>query len=71
MSDINQKIRDAKKRLLEMHYLQKACHIGGKLSALDAMMVLHHEVMTPDDCFILSKGHWQGHCILLYGALDI
>ncbi len=60
MSNINQKIRVAKMRLLEMHYLQKACHIGGNLSALDAMMVLHHEVMTPADCFILSKGHSVG-----------
>ena len=35
-------------------------HIGGNLSALDAMLVLHHGVMGDQDTFILSKGHAAG-----------
>jgi transketolase len=34
--------------------------LGGNLSALDAMMLLHHELISPTDRFILSKGHAAG-----------
>ena len=57
---MKQKIKLAKKRLLEMHYASNIGHIGGNLSAFDAMMTLHHEVMSPEDTFILSKGHAAG-----------
>src|SRR3990167_8783587 len=57
---IKHKIRIAKKRLLEMHFTKHIGHIGGNLSALDALMVLHHEIMAPEDVFILSKGHAAG-----------
>lgn len=60
MTDIRHKIKDAKQRLLQMHFESKVGHIGGNLSALDAMMVLHHEIMQPEDTFILSKGHSAG-----------
>lgn len=58
--DIHHTLRVAKKRLLEMHYRSKVGHLGGNLSALDAMMVLHHQIMSPQDMFILSKGHAAG-----------
>ena len=35
-------------------------HIGGNLSALDAMLYLHHYVMSSEDQFVLSKGHAAG-----------
>lgn len=61
MSDsIQQKILQAKKRLLEMHFAAKVGHIGGNLSCLDALMVLHHDIMQTNDTFILSKGHAAG-----------
>jgi transketolase len=53
-------IRDARKRLLQMHFEAKVGHLGGNLSCLDALMVLHHQVMGPDDLFVLSKGHSAG-----------
>ncbi len=43
-----------------MHHLAKAGHIGGNLSALDALMVVFHDAMATDDRFILSKGHAAG-----------
>ncbi len=43
-----------------MHYESGVGHIGGNLSALDAMLSLHHRVMGADDLFILSKGHAAG-----------
>jgi transketolase len=49
-----------------MHYEAKVGHIGGNLSCLDALMVLHHQVLGPDDLFILSKGHAAG---ALYATL--
>ncbi len=50
----------ARRRLVDMHYRAKAGHIGGNLSCLDAMMLIHHEYLGPDDRFILSKGHSAG-----------
>ena len=43
-----------------MHYESQAGHIGGNLSSLDLMLVLHHEILDPDDRFVLSKGHAAG-----------
>jgi transketolase len=43
-----------------MHYEAKVGHIGGNLSALDAMLHLQGKVMTADDLFVLSKGHSAG-----------
>jgi transketolase len=43
-----------------MHYESRVGHIGGNLSALDALLYLHHEVMGPNDQFVLSKGHAAG-----------
>lgn len=50
----------ARRRLLLMHRRSGVGHLGGNLSAIDAMMLLHHEVLFPQDRFILSKGHAAG-----------
>lgn len=50
----------AKQRLLQMHYDSGVGHLGGNLSALDLLLTLHHDVMKPDDQFVLSKGHAAG-----------
>lgn len=57
---------EARARLLRMHYESKVGHIGGNLSALDAILHLHEEVLGPEDVFVLSKGHAAG---ALYVAL--
>ncbi len=49
-----------------MHYESGVGHIGGNLSSLDAMLLLFHEYISPQDRFILSKGHSAG---ALYTAL--
>lgn len=55
------KMQHARKRLLQMHFESGVGHIGGNLSALDAMLLLHHEYLRSDlDQFILSKGHSAG-----------
>lgn len=56
----------ARKRLLQMHYESGVGHIGGNLSALDALMVVFHELLDEDGHFVLSKGHSAG---ALYIAL--
>lgn len=63
----------ARRRLLDMHHRSRVGHLGGNLSALDAMMLAHHELMGPDDRFVLSKGHSAGaYYIVLWslGAID-
>lgn len=42
----------ARLRLLKMHYTAAVGHIGGNLSALDAMLFVHHMVMRSNDMFI-------------------
>ncbi|MBV8782066.1 MAG: hypothetical protein JO353_11780, partial [Phycisphaerae bacterium] len=53
-------IRAARLRLLRMHYEAGVGHIGGNLSALDILLTLYHDVLKPDDRFVLSKGHAAG-----------
>lgn len=50
----------ARKRLLKMHFDSGVGHIGGNLSALDAMLIVFHECLSDNDKFILSKGHSAG-----------
>ena len=58
MSD--ERFKAARKRLLRMHFEAKVGHIGGNLSAIDAMLVIFHEYLGSADCFVLSKGHAAG-----------
>ena len=53
-------VKRARRRLLEMHFNAGVGHLGGNLSALDALLVLHHQVMGPEDVFVLAKGHAAG-----------
>lgn len=53
-------LRLARMRLLAMHHRAGVGHIGGNLSCLDALMLVHHEFLGPDDRFVLSKGHSAG-----------
>jgi transketolase len=50
----------AKRRLIEMHYRARVGHLGGNLSCIDSMMLVHHEMMRREDRFVLSKGHSAG-----------
>ena len=58
--------KQARLRLLKMHFEARAGHIGGNLSALDSVLYLHHFILKNNDRFILSKGHAAG---ALYIAL--
>jgi transketolase len=60
------KMPKAKAKLLHLHYLANAGHVGGNLSCFDALMVLFHFILIENDRFILSKGHSAG---ALYIAL--
>ena len=66
MPDMKELAKRARKRLLQMHFEAGVGHIGGNLSALDVMLVLHHQVMRPEDVFVLAKGHAAG---ALYATL--
>ena len=43
-----------------MHFESGVGHIGGNLSCLELLMVIHHRVLGADDVFVLSKGHAAG-----------
>jgi transketolase len=63
--------RHARRRLLRMHFESRIGHLGGNLSALDAMLTLHHRVMGPADRFILSKGHAAGALYITLWSLGL
>lgn len=54
------KLLAARKRLVQMHFDSGVGHLGGNLSALDAMLLVFHEYLDANDKFILSKGHSAG-----------
>ena len=58
-------------RLLRMHYESRVGHIGGNLSCLDAMMVVMHHAMAPEDSFVLSKGHSAGALYVCLWSLGV
>jgi transketolase len=64
-------VREARRRLLRMHFEAGVGHIGGNLSALDILLTLYHEVMTPADAFVLSKGHAAGALYLTLWTLGV
>jgi len=59
-------LKEAKLRLLRMHFESNVGHIGGNLSCLDAVLLLHTQFLEENDLFVLSKGHAAG---TLYVAL--
>jgi transketolase len=61
-----EKLFEAKKRLIQMHFESGVGHLGGNLSCLDSMLLVFHEFLSNEDQFILSKGHSAG---ALYVAL--
>ena len=70
---ITEKTRQARLRLLQMHYESRVGHIGGNLSCLDAMMAVMHVAMAPEDLLVLSKGHSAGAlyvCLWSLGKLS-
>ncbi len=73
LDDFSASLKKAKARLLQMHFEAKIGHIGGNLSALDAMLYLHLRRMGPQDQFVLSKGHSAGAlyiCLWMKGSLS-
>lgn len=65
------RLATARKRLLQMHFESGVGHIGGNLSCLDAMLVAHHEFITEEDRFILSKGHSAGALYITLWTLGV
>ncbi len=61
----------ARRRLLRMHFERRIGHLGGNLSALDALLTLHHRVMGDRDQFVLSKGHAAGALYITLWTLGI
>jgi transketolase len=60
-------IKKLRNRILEVALRDGMGHIPSALSILDIVWVLYDKVMTPDDQFILSKGHG---CMALYAVLE-
>lgn len=64
-------LKNAKKRLLQMHFESNSGHIGGNLSCIDFMLVLHFFFLSSKDKFILSKGHSAGALYVTLWSLGL
>ncbi|MBN6150358.1 transketolase [Xanthomonas sp. AmX2] len=71
MDSLDTLIADARARLLRMHFETRSGHVGGNLSCLDALLVLHHRVLQAQDRFILSKGHAAGALYVTLWSLGL
>jgi transketolase len=56
-NELRQHARRMRANVLRMGASEAGAHVGGSLSCVDIMAVLHLDVMRGDDRFILSKGH--------------
>ena len=65
------KLRAARCKLVEMHLASRVGHLGGNLSCLDVMMLIHHEFLDIGDKFILSKGHSAGALYITLNSLGL
>ena len=54
MNELNKKIR---RKIIDLLYRHKACHLGSCMSCVEILSALYFEIMEPEDKFILSKGH--------------
>ncbi|MAH46469.1 transketolase [Candidatus Pacearchaeota archaeon] len=54
LKDICKKVR---RDIVELLYKAQTCHLGSDLSIVEILVALYFNVMTPEDRFILSKGH--------------
>ena len=55
--------KQARLRLLKMHFEAKVGHIGGNLSSLYAMLYLHHNVMQKKD---ISLAWYMNYTVFIY-----
>jgi len=53
-------LHEARELLLEIHKEANVGHLGGNLSVIDLIYLLHAEYIRSQDTFILSKGHSAG-----------
>jgi transketolase len=57
LAELGADARSIRRKFLKMHYEAKAGHLGTGLSDIDLLTYLYGAWITPDDRFILSKGH--------------
>ena len=69
--DFFRTLKSARLRLLRLYHEAGSGHIGGSLSCLDALLTLHHTLMTDADRFILSKGHSAGALYVTLWSLGL
>ena len=59
--------RRYRRRILEISQQVQAAHVAPAFSCLEIVDALYHEVMRPQDIFIMSKGHG---CLAQYVVLE-
>jgi|HubBroStandDraft_4_1064222.scaffolds.fasta_scaffold111530_2 transketolase len=67
LAELGADARSIRRKFLKMHYEAKAGHLGTGLSDIDLLTYVYGKWITPDDRFILSKGHGASS---LYATLN-
>jgi len=63
----HERCRRYRRRILEVSQQVTAAHVAPAFSCLEIVDALYHEVMRPQDVFIMSKGHG---CLAQYVVLE-
>jgi len=58
--DLGKKSQEIRQKVLDYHLSTKTSHVGSSLSCVEILTVLYYYRMSPQDSFILSKGHAAG-----------
>ena len=56
MEDLNKISKIIRKKVIELLYKHRACHLGSCMSCIEILVALYFKVMKPQDKFLLSKG---------------
>ncbi|MBW2989043.1 transketolase [Candidatus Woesearchaeota archaeon] len=57
MGNLQEKIRELRKKVIDYHYNTKTSHVGSSLSCVEILASLYYCIIKPEESFILSKGH--------------
>lgn len=58
MKNLEEKAKEIRRKVIDLLYKHKACHLGSCMSAIEILVSLYYKIMKPKDKFLLSPG-WK------------
>jgi len=58
MRNLEKKAKEIRRKVVELLYKHKACHLGSCMSAIEILVSLYYKILKKEDKFLLSPG-WK------------